>query len=107
MRSFFDDSYMPTGEGILLESKISVACGIIGWIIYALLVLFSYKHAGKAGLTIGLICWALIFDAIYGIVYAINALRQPGGKISVKLTGLLLNVSLIIWMASIFIRGMV
>ncbi len=105
MRSIFDDSYRPTGEGILLESKISVACGFVGWIIYGLLVWFSYKHGGNAGSGIGLFCWALIFDGIYGISYAVNALRQPGGKIVVKMIGLLLNISLMILMVSIFFRG--
>lgn len=107
MKHIFNDGYRPTGEGILLESKISVACGLIGWIIYALLVLSSYKHAGNAGMIIGLFCWALIFDTIYGIVYAVNALRQPGGKIFVKIAGLLLNISLIIWMVVIFFKGVI
>ena len=104
-KSFLADKYRPTGEGILKESKISVACGAIGILIYGLLVLISYKEAGNSGALIGLLGWALIFDAASGIFYAVSAFRQPGGKIVVKTLGMALNIILLLILFSMFVKG--
>ena len=34
-KSFLDEKYRPTGESILKESKLSMACGVLGLAVFA------------------------------------------------------------------------
>lgn len=104
-RSFLDEQYRPTGEGILKESRISVACGIAGWILYGILVFLSYKSTGNGGRILGLMGWVSVLLAGAGIYYAYESMTQPGGKISVKLAGMIVSAALAIYMIIIFISG--
>jgi hypothetical protein len=104
-KSFLDDHYRPTGESILKESKISVGCGVISLILYGVLVAASYHLQGQAGRVLGLGGWLLILSALIGLYYAVTALQQPGGRVSVKMLGFILNAIMLCIMVFMFIQG--
>jgi hypothetical protein len=104
-KSFLDEKYRPTGESILKESKISAACGILGLLLLGILVWISFKKQGNAGLYLGFFGWMLILTAGVGEYYAYLALHQPGGRMSVKILGLIANSILILILIIMFIMG--
>ena len=104
-KSFLDEKYRPTGESILKESKLSMACGVLGLAVFAALVWISFKQQGNGGSYLGFFGWMLILAAIVGEYYAYEGLCQPGGKMSAKIAGLAVNSLLILILIVIFIMG--
>ncbi|MEE1313301.1 MAG: hypothetical protein UHS41_06090 [Lachnospiraceae bacterium] len=104
-KSFLDEKYRPTGESILKESKISVFCGVLGLLVYGILVWISFKNQGNAGKYLGFLGWMTTLAAGIGEYFAYLALQQPGGKMSVKILGLLANSILILILFIMFIIG--
>jgi hypothetical protein len=60
---------------------------------------------GHAGKYLGLGGWLLILSAVVGEYYAVIALQQPGGKINVKVLGILLNTIVLCIMIFMFVVG--
>lgn len=104
-KSFLDEKYRPTGQGVLKESKIAIALGGIAIVIFAVLIQLSYRQSGNAGRWIGFLGWVLILTSVIGEYYAVSGFSEPGGSTIAKMIGVVLNGLIIIAMIFTFVIG--
>lgn len=99
-------AYRPSDNRISPISMISIGTGIIGILLYVVVIQLSVKHQGNIGVAYGMIPWLVLFAAILGEYLAYQSLKDTVTVAKWKILGGVTNGILIVFSLVVFFRGL-